>query len=332
MSRMFRVITGPVAEPASARRDSSEPDDVPFVEVGGPDGVVTSIQPPAVATHKPATSPVALHKPAAPSVALHKPAAPPVVPAAPRTVPIPPPTAARPMPAAPPESPILSVTFHRFPKPGLRLMHSGVAPDVVAFHFPDHAVSGEYRRVCEEVLQQYDVPGPRAALFAAAEPYAGTTTVLVNFAVSLVTQHAHRVLAVDANFARPGVARRLACADAPGLADVLGQSIPLAWALQPTPLPNLHVLSTGTVTDGTEEALAADLPRLVGQLRQWFDWVVIDAGVWAELPGGDGTAAAADGVYLVTREGDMERDEFTGLRAEIAATGGPVRGFVSTRQ
>jgi Mrp family chromosome partitioning ATPase len=318
---MFRVISGPAAEPTAARRDASEADDVPFVEVGGPDGVVTSIRPPAVAIHRPATPPVM------PS------AAPPPRPAPPpRATPTPSPAPRATAPAAPPESPILSVTFHRYPKPGLRLMHAGVAPDVVAFHFPDHAVSGEYRRVCDDVLLQFDTPGPRAAVFAAAEPHAGTTTVLVNFAVSLVTQHAHRVLVVDANFARPGVARRLACAEAPGLADVLGQSIPLAWALQPTPLPNLHVLSTGTVTDGTEEALSADLPKLVGQLRQWFDWVVIDAGVWADLPGGDGTAAAADGVYLVTREAAMEQDEFTGLRAEIAAIGGPVRGFVSTKQ
>jgi len=317
MSRTFRVISGPIADSTTGFRDAADVDDIPYVEVGGPDGVKTSIQPPAVSIHRPAAP-----RPAPPTVT------PPPRPN-PMPIPTPPPVASRPVA---PESPILSVTFHRYPKPGLRMMHSGVAPDVVAFHFPDHAVSGEYRRVCEEVLQQYDVPGPHAAVFAAAEPHAGTTTVLVNFAVSLVTQHAHRVLVVDANFARPGVARRLACAETPGLADVLGQSIPLAWALQPTPLPNLHVLSTGTVTDGTEEALAADLPKLVGQLRQWFDWVVIDAGVWADLPGGDGTAAAADGVYLVTREKDMEQDHFTGLRADIAAVGGPVRGFVSTRQ
>jgi Mrp family chromosome partitioning ATPase len=332
MSRMFRVISGPVVEPAGTRRDPSDAGDIPFIEVGGPDGVVTSIQPPTVAIHKPpapsVAPPPAFIPPAAPFV----PPASLFVPATPRPASAPTPAAARATPSAAPESPILSVTFHRYPKPGLRLMHHGVAPEVVAFHFPDHPVSAEYRRVCEEVLQQYDGPGPRAAVFTAAEPHAGTTTVLVNFAVSLVTQHAHRVLAVDANFARPGLARLLACAEAPGLADVLGQSIPLAWALQPTPLPNLHVLSTGAVNDGTEEALAADLPRLVAQLRQWFDWVVIDGGVWAELPGGDGTGAAADGVYLVTREADMERDEFTGLRAEITAAGGPVRGYVSTRQ
>lgn len=310
MSRTFRVISG-AAEPIAARRDPAEFDEVPFVEVGGPDGVVTSIQSPTVA----------IHKPAAPSVK-----------SAPAPRPAPPP-AARPAPPPPlPDSPVLSVTFHRYPKPGLRLMHAGIAPDVVAFHFPEHPVSGEYKRVCEEMLGQYDLPGPRAALFTAAEPHAGTTTVLVNAAVTLVTHHAHRVLVVDANFGRPGVAHRLGCAESPGLADVLGQSIPLAWALQPTAVPNLHVLPSGTVTDATEEALAADFPRLMAQLRQWFDWVVIDAGVWAELPGGEGAASAADGVYLVTREGDMERDQFTGLRAEIAAAGGPVRGFVSTRQ
>lgn len=322
MSRMFRVITGPAE--AQRERDDTSDAESPYIEVGGPDGPVMSFPTPSVAIHTPPPAPPI---PPAPAVRATPPAA--------RVAP--PPTTVRPAPQVRPttpagETPILSVTFHRFPKPGLRIMNGGVAPDVVAFHFPDHPVSGEYRRMTDEVLAQYELPGARAVVFTAAEPHAGTSTVALNFAVSLVASHGHRVLVVDANFGRPGVARRLSCAESPGLADVLGQSIPLAWALQPTPLPNLHVLATGQVTDNTEEALSGDLPRLVTQLRQWFDWVVIDAGVWAELPGGDGTAATAEGVYLVARDADAENADFVNLRSDIAAVGGPVRGFVTTRQ
>lgn len=334
MSRMFRVITGPAEgnRQRNDHRDAQGDGDAPFIEVGGPEGVIMSFPTPnAVSPPTPAA------RGATPPSAAGPPSAPPRMAApAPSPVRLAPevrPPAPAPQPAAPqPAAPILSVTFHRFPKPGLRIMNGGVAPDVVAFHFPDHAVSGEYRRVTDDVLAQYDVPGPRAVVFTAAEANAGTSTVAVNLAVSLVANHGHRVLMVDANFARPGIARRLSCAESPGLADVLGQSIPLAWALQPTPLPNLHVLATGHVTDNTEEALSSDLPRLVAQLRQWFDWVVIDAGVWGELPGGDSTAATADGVYLVARDADAENADFVSLRSDIAAVGGPVRGFVTTRQ
>jgi Mrp family chromosome partitioning ATPase len=325
MSRMFRVITGigsdmphdlppePRAVPPAPEMFDGEP--VPFVEVGGPEGVVTSMGKPTPPVAKPTPKPAVFRE----------------------TV-IPPPPKPQPQPKADPVPPvtdsrILSVTFHPIPKVGLRLMQqTGVAPEIVAYHFPDHPVSGEYRTVRDQIVRQFDEPGPKVTLFTAANPHAGTTTVLVNFAVSLIQEYGSRVLVVDAHMARPGVARRLGAADSPGLADVLNQSIPLAWALQPTPVQNLHLLAAGTPTDTTEEQMASDLPKLVGQLRQWFDWVVIDGGVWGDLPGSDGTCGSADAVYLVTRSGDIELPGFGGLRAEVAGSGGHVRGYISTRQ
>jgi len=322
MSRMFRVISGaggsmpasirmPVSEKAPAPRlETPAEESTPFVEVGGPEGVVAS-------------APRPLPRMAPPTPVVERPPAPAVKPAHPPEV--------EPMVPAELDAPVLSVTFHRLPKMGLRLMPSGISPDIIAYHHPDHPVSGEYRTVRDEIVNQFEEPGPRVTMFTSASGMAGTTTVMMNFAVSLTQEHGSRVLLVDANFARPGIARRLGATESPGLAEVLGQSIPLAWALQPTPLTNLHLLSTGTATDATEDLLTTDLPKLIGQLRQWFDWVIVDAGVWNELPGADAAATATDAVYLVTRHTDLDGAEFTGLRAEITETGGPVRGYISTR-
>lgn len=297
MGRMFRIIseghdtTPPSTGPAVAVED------VPYVEVGGPDGVVTSILAPPK-------------------------------PAAPRLMPNPP------TPVVAPDPRVLSVAFHRFPKAGLRLLPTGIAPEVVTYHFPDHAVSAEYRQVKDEIRRQFPEPGPRVLLFTAAAPVAGTTTVLLNVAVALAQESdpAPRVLAVDANFARPGLARRVGASDTPGLAEVLGQEMPLAWAIQPTPVPTLHVLAAGHPTDPTAQAMAADFPRLLAQLRQWFDWVLVDAGVWADAAGRDAAGPAADAVYLVTRQADIERPEFTALRGTVASSNGLLRGYVTTRQ
>ncbi len=320
MSRMFRVITGAGGPMPAPLRAAEKPQALqfempseecaPFIEVGGPEGAVTS--------------PVRSQ----PRIAVPMPS--PVVERAPLPMPKPLPVQ-EPMVAAESDAHVLSVTFHRLPKLGLRLLPSGISPDIITYHQPDHAVSNEYRVVRDEIVNQFEEPGPRVTLFTSASGAAGTTTVMMNFAVSLTQEHGSRVLLVDANFSRPGIARRLGASESPGLAEVLGQSIPLAWALQPTPLTNLHLLSTGTATDATEDLLTTDLPKLIGQLRQWFDWVIVDAGVWNELPGADATAAATDAVYLVTRHGDIERMEFADLRAEITNAAGPVRGYISTR-
>jgi Mrp family chromosome partitioning ATPase len=232
----------------------------------------------------------------------------------------------------PPDPRVLSVSFHQFPAANLRLLPSGVAPELVTYHFPDHPVSGEYRAVVAELKKPFTDAGPRTLLFTAAAAVAGTSTVLMNSAVALAQEGGPRVLVVDANLPRPGAARRFGATEAPGLAEVLGQTVPLAWAVQPTPITNLHVLAAGSPVAGSATRMAADLPRLLAQLKQWFDWVLVDCGVWTEFDDRTATGTAADGAYLVTRQHDLDRPEFGALRGAVAAAGGHLRGYITTRQ
>lgn len=310
MGRMFRIITETVPEPRRtaevAETATLEPEtpEIPFVEVGGPQGLIGSYTPPPLRIE-----PVPAPRPA------------------------PEPPAPEPLPRIIPaeSSRVLSVAFHRFPKAGLRLLPSGVSSDVVAYHDPEHPITQEYRLVRDEIRQQFEEEGARVVVFSAGAPVAGTTTVMLNLAVELTRVGAARVLVVDANLARPAISRRLGVADTPGLADVLGQTVPLAWALQPTAIPNLQVLAAGIIMPGIGHAMANDFPRLLVQLRQWFDWVLVDAGVWGEAAGRDGIGPACDAVYLVTRQHDIDRPEFAGLRASVTGTGGLLRGYITTR-
>jgi hypothetical protein len=65
-------------------------------------------------------------------------------------------------------------------------------------------------------------------------------------------------------------------------------------------------------------------------LRQWFDWILVDAGVWGALPERDAICSSADGVYLVTREADSTRPEFANVRGWVKELGGLLRGYVTT--
>ncbi len=307
MGRMFRVISDGPDAPSTPDREpvpTMNPyptESVPFVEVGGPEGVVTS--------HA--------RGPGRPAGTL------------PRVVTIPAPEPARhAAPTFTPAERVLSVAFHKMPKPGLRIMPTGIAPEVVAYHHPDHPVSAEYRLVRDEIRRQFDAPGQRTVLFTSGSPAAGTTTVTVNVAVALAQDPAARVLVIDANPDRPAVAARLGVADAPGLTDVLSQSVPLAWAIQSTAVPGLHVLAGGAPADRPPGFVAHELPRLLVQVRQWFDWVLVDTGVWDHTFGRDTAAGTGDAVYLVTRHTDLERMEFHTLRGSV---GPNLRGYITTR-
>lgn len=336
MSRMYSVMSGgpaaraaaapepdapwaPPARVAAAALDDEFPgyaDDTPYVEVGGPAGPVFSAGPAVVAAPKSVAVPVAAETVVA------------------RATPAPPEARTFPRLAGAPA--YLSVTFHDLSgRPRGKSEVEGPDPGLVALHFPDHPVSGEYRTLRDEVRAQLPDPSPRVLLFTAAAGEAGTTTVLLNLAVTLAREEAPRVLVVDAHTgpARPGggVAAKLALKPAPGLAEVLAQQVPLAWALQSSAVPNLQVLAAGSATPDTPALVGHELPKLVEQLRQWYDWVLVDAGVWGAAPDRDAACPAADAVYLVTREADTGRPEFAGLRGWVRELGGLPRGYISTR-
>jgi Mrp family chromosome partitioning ATPase len=338
MSRVFSAMTGTGSPRVVAVEDPRETEDrfvadageAPFVEIGGPGGPVFSQMAPVLAKPAPVldVKPKAEPVRAFPRIAASAPA--PVAQPVPTV-----PSSAVPFGAEAHTATYLSVRFHdTAPRaPGRPL--DGPDPGLVALHFPDHPVSGEYRTLRDEIARQLPEATSRALVFTAAAAEAGTTTVLLNLGITLARE-GQRVLVLDANVTRPGVAAKLALRSAPGLAEVLGGQLPLPWALQPTAAPSMQALAAGVAIDAPGSAalgsaIGRDLPKLVGQLRQWFDWVLIDAGVWGVVPERDSTCSVGDAVYLVTRETDAERPEFTGLRAWVKQLGGALRGYVTTR-
>lgn len=302
MGRMFRIITEGNLDyhtgGTAVAEDTFVSGTAPYIEVGGPAPVYSGPKPvPRIViteTPKPAPAPV---------------------------------------PVAKVDDRYLSVALHNIaPKPSAQPAAPGVHPDVVAYHHPDHPVSAEYRGLRDDLRKQVGGDaGPKAVLFTAAASDNGTTTVLLNLAVTLAKEPGTRVLVLDADLDRANAARKMGVSDVPGLAEVLAQAMPLAWVLQPTAVPKLQVLGVGKTTDATAAAMATDLPRLVGQLRQWFDWILVDGGVWGERPHRDSTSPAYDGIYLVTRHAELDRPVFHNLRAQVSKHGGLLRGFITTR-
>jgi Mrp family chromosome partitioning ATPase len=209
---------------------------------------------------------------------------------------------------------------------GLWLRH-GFGPELVAYHQPEHPVSGQYHALRDAITAQLPGTLPRVLLFTAVAPSAGTTTVLLNLAVTIARLDGPRVTVVDANWQRSAVAERLGLPAAPGLREVLSRNVPLAWAVQESRQPNLSVLSAGKrTTPRDDEAFAA----VLDQLRQSSDWVLIDAAHW-----GDGSvtvplAECCDAVYLVERETDADSGAAGEVQAAILEQCGRLRGCVFT--
>jgi Mrp family chromosome partitioning ATPase len=313
MSRVYNVMTGaarPSASPGVAVPDEGaweNSEEAAFIEVGAPGGPIF-FSPPSAA--------VAAAIPRAAVVA-----------AEPKPATTPAPARGFPRLAPATDAPAyLSIRFHELP-PAVQRPGDGPDRSLVALHFPEHPTSGEYRAVRDAIRKQLPDAGARVLILSAAALEAGTTTVLLNLSITLAREPQTRVLIVDANLDRPAVASRLAAPAAPGLCEAVAGEIPLAWSLQPSPLPTLQVLTCGKVQESTPALLAREFPRLLTQLRQWFDWVLVDSGLWNEST----ASPACDAIYLVTREADANHPEFIRLRDAVRERGGLLRGYIATR-
>jgi Mrp family chromosome partitioning ATPase len=228
----------------------------------------------------------------------------------------------------PPSAELMSIHFRPLAAAPV-LVQARFAPELVAFHQPGHAVSRQYQGLADALGEQLPAGPAGVLLFTAARSGAGTTTVLLNLAITFARRGAARTIVVDAQGDRPAVAERLAVPSAPGLHEVLTGLAELSQTVQATGQDGLFALTAGHVRGRPGGRWAADgLGTVVRQLRQDFDLVLLDAPRWDARPEIAALAALCDAAYLVARGAD---DAATAqLVRALPRHGVPLRGQIVT--
>jgi Mrp family chromosome partitioning ATPase len=277
-----------------------EEEDVPFIEVGAP-GKKVEGSPAVLAFTQPEPKIHAPHRESRPAATL--------VPAL---------TTAAPM----------GVAFQAWPAPTTTTRR--VAPELIAYHQPDHPISKQYAALLATMLDGLaDGPAPVLLLSGAAE-HVGTTTVLLNLAVC-ACQGQSSVVVVDTNIHQPETTQRLGCPAVPGWREVLEGSVALEQAIHKTPLPFLHLLPVSAENSPSADGLTADAARwMLRWLRGRFDLVLVDA---PELGHGQELSALVphcDGLYLVTPQAQSSPTQVKSLMQAGTRLGGRLRGLIHT--
>ena len=117
-------------------------------------------------------------------------------------------------------------------------------------------------------LAESDPAKARTMLVCSPQPGDGKTYCAINLAISMAAERDLRVLLVDADFAKPGVMKRLGVEDSVGLLDALGDpSIDVESCVVGTDIPNLSLLPAGAGSTADTELIASDrTPDLIARL------------------------------------------------------------------
>jgi polysaccharide biosynthesis transport protein len=194
---------------------------------------------------------------------------------------------------------------------------------------PASELAEAYRAMRTAVLLSTSPRPPQVMVMTSAQPSEGKTCTSLNLALALA-QRRVRVLVVDADFRKPGVAQAMGMSNEKGLSNILRGELSFdEVVLQTEALPNLWVLPAGaTPTNPTDLLSSPDMGKLVDELRQRFEHVVVDSPPILLMTDATVLSILSDGVVLVVEGGVTPMGAVLRAHRIIENAGGKILGVV----
>lgn len=190
---------------------------------------------------------------------------------------------------------------------------------LVALADPLSPAAEHLRAIRSRVLRTFEETGHRSLLVTSPGRSDGKSTVASNLALLLAAEINRRVLLVDGDLRKPAVARLFGVSPSPGLSDVALGRIPWRQVVVQAPWNGLAVLPAGTLLVNTTELLNGPVVRQFFQeVRNAYDFVVVDAPPVLAVSDATVLATAVDAVLLVTRAGRTPREALTDATEALA--------------
>jgi len=214
--------------------------------------------------------------------------------------------------------------------------------ELAVLHNPGSAISESFRGLRTSILLPAAAHRPQTILVTSPLPSEGKTCVSLNLGFALA-QMGSRVLVLDADFRKPGIASSLKLNNDIGLSNVLTHN-----HFQPTSvtagdivdsclrrfdiLNNLWVLPTGASPPNPAELLASPtMNHLLDRLRHQFDHIILDSPPVLLLTDALILSSQVDGVLIVVENEKTARGALQRACRVLTNSGGRILGVVLNR-
>lgn len=154
-------------------------------------------------------------------------------------------------------------------------------------------------------------------LITSAIPQEGKSIVSANLACTLAQGGQERVLLLEGDVRRPSLSQKFGTDGQAGICGWLKNSASLLDCIVHLPEAGIWALWACKVIGNPLDSLHPQkLSPLMGQLAEWFDWIIIDSPPVLPIADTSVWSALADGIMLVTRFGKTQRKELIrGIKA-----------------
>jgi capsular exopolysaccharide synthesis family protein len=171
-----------------------------------------------------------------------------------------------------------------------------------------HQEAAEQYRIVRTRITQHSKQ-PSMLVVASAGAGDGRTVTAINVAASLSLKSEGDVLLVDADFRRSSVHKQLGLSPSPGLGELIeGHASLERAAIRAEQFPHLYILPAGNPASNPGELLDSSRWKdLAKQLRQLFEYVILDSPPVRAVADYELIQAVCDGTLLVLRPDHTRR-------------------------
>jgi capsular exopolysaccharide synthesis family protein len=156
----------------------------------------------------------------------------------------------------------------------------------------------------------------------------GKTTLASNLGIAMA-QTGRRTLVIDADFRRPMQHKAFGLSHTPGLTNVLAGEHALDDAIEQTAVDGLDLLPAGATPSNPSEMLnSTEFARLLEELSQSYDRVLVDSPPVLSVTDASILAAMCDVTLLVLKAGSSTRRMAKQARNVLLDVGGAILGVV----
>lgn len=201
--------------------------------------------------------------------------------------------------------------------------------NLFCYQKPKSTITEAYRAIRTSILFASPEDRPlHTILVTSSLPQEGKTFVASN--LSSIFGHLNKkVLLLDIDMRRPKIHRSFNVNQKPGLSDFLIGNIELESVIKTTPVPNLSLITSGTIPPNPSELLSSQKARLFfEELRIKFDYIIIDSPPILSVADTSLLANMVDGVVLVIKGASTRSEAVIRAKEKILEAKGKIIGAV----
>ncbi len=199
-----------------------------------------------------------------------------------------------------------------------------ISSQIVTHDYSPTPVGEAYRSLRTSILFSKTFGPVKSMVISSVAPGEGKSFTAANLAITLAQQKS-RTLLIDADFRRGVMHNSFNCPKKPGLTNYLTGVASLESVLNETYIPNLTLITCGSMIPNPSELLGSDkMQKFIEGITQRYDFVIFDTPPLFAASDAVILGTLVDGVSLVIRAGMTRRDDvqrkmelFQNVRAKV---------------